>query len=160
MRPAPVRLIGDLEVWSVFLHEGPASSVVRALKFSGLAAAGRLVVESMAPMVAPGSVLVPVPRGWWRQTKFGIDTATFLAEALARTVGARVAPALAAPPWSRAHTGRPSSRRHSPSFILKQTVPPGSVLIDDVLTTGSTLLAAAALTGSKKALTFTSTGRD
>jgi predicted amidophosphoribosyltransferase len=45
-----------------------------------------------------------------------------------------------------------------PSFRLRMPTPAGAVLIDDVVTTGTTLVAASSTTGSRLAITFTASG--
>jgi predicted amidophosphoribosyltransferase len=117
------------------------------MKFEGLLRAAEWLAEHMVPLVeeAPG-ILVPVPRTGLRRVRYGIDTAFVLARAIGRLTGRPVRRALRAPIWSPRHTARASDRRGSPTFYGEEVGQTG-LLIDDVVTSGSTLIAAAQALG-------------
>lgn len=158
-RVAPRRLVGGLDVISAFVHDGPARRLVHHLKFGGIGAAAELMADLMAPMVGPCSALVPVPRSQWRRLRYGVDTGAVLADALGRRLGVPVVAGLSPSLTNRSHTGRPREGRSPPRFVCVSPVPGGAVLVDDVLTTGSTLLAAARSSGIVRAATFTVASR-
>ena len=85
--------------------------------------------------------VVPVPRAQLRSWRYGVDPALELARALAGP-GLVVATVLRAGWWWPGHTGRNVDGRRSPRFLPIGVVPSGSVLVDDVVTTGATLRAA------------------
>lgn len=137
-------LAGVGAVRSAFRHRGAARLLVHHLKYGGIVAAGALLAEAMAHHVPPGTVLVPVPRVGWRRLRYGVDPALELTRSLARITDAPVARPLVAPFLGRARAG--GVHGSSPRFRLGRPVPRLPVmLVDDVITTGSTLIEAARL---------------
>lgn len=163
LAPAAERLLADgLLIRAPFRHEGTARSLVRSLKYRGLLAAAEYFAERMAPLLRPSAVaVVPVPRALARRLRYGVDPAAELAAAIGRRTGLPVVAALQAPVWWPRHAGRGRERRRGVSFVDRLPAPSGAVLVDDVATTGATLLAArAALKGLPTlAVTATSVGR-
>jgi predicted amidophosphoribosyltransferase len=156
LSPAPARLVAGITVWSAYLHRGPAKHLVHALKFGGVEGAADVMARLLVDKVPSVSCLVPIPRSTARRIIYGVDAARTLAFSLRRLTGLAVVDALAASPMTRPHTGMAANRRPHPGFGRLRSVPVDALLVDDVVTTGSTLEAAAALTGSRLAMTFTS----
>ena len=111
-------------------------------KYRGSDRAGWILASALAGLIAPESVLVPVPRASWRSLRYGIDPAPDLAQRLQRLTGCVIASAFAAPAMAPKQAGRKRSERIPAP--LKVTMNPSSsvVLLDDVLTTGRTLASA------------------
>ena len=86
--------------------------------------------------------LVPVPRVLSRRVAYGIDQTAVLASVISEISGLPVVAALAAPVWTRRSAGKGRSERRIPRFERRTAVSQGAVLIDDVCTTGATLLGA------------------
>ena len=83
LRPAPERLLdGGIRVVAAFEHSGVARDLVLGLKYRGLTAFAELVAETLASRV-PALPIVPVPRTWSRQMRYGVDPAREIAIRLA-----------------------------------------------------------------------------
>lgn len=150
--PAPRLSPGGIVIVGAFRHAGEARSLVHRLKYHADLGAGRMLARAMAERFA-GVCLVPVPRATVRRLRYGIDPARWLAMEVGRLRGIPVVNPLAPGLWWRRHAGSPT--RLPPRLRLARTVPPGAVLVDDVVTSGTTLDAAASLTGAEVALVAT-----
>jgi len=155
---------------AVWLEDGPARNLVHALKYGGWRAAAPVLAERIAA-AAPArlrsvAALVPVPLGRARERERGYNQAALLAEALGRIAGVPVlAGALRRARETRSQTRlSPAERRRNVTgaFVAgadAARAPRGAAgtregsprldglavaLVDDVLTTGATLGAAAA----------------
>lgn len=161
LRVAPERFLPGVGVIRAgFLHQGVARHLVHVLKYRGVVAAAQVLAVAMSPLLDGDAVLVPVPRVTWRRLRYGVDPALELAVALATVTGRPLARMLAPPPWGRRRAGR--EHRSAPTFRLRASsagrgAGGRSILVDDVITTGSTLRSAAlTLGGCAGALTATS----
>lgn len=145
LRRAPDRPVSGVgAVRSAYLHAGPARSLVHHLKYRGVVAAARLLAEGMAELIPEGVVLVPVPRVTWRRVRYGVDPARELVTQLGQLGGHPVRRLLSPPVWGRARAG--GVHGFAPRFHLRGSLPASPVLlVDDVVTTGTTLAVAAAL---------------
>jgi predicted amidophosphoribosyltransferase len=155
---APDRYLpGGLVVKAAFLHTGPARALVHRLKYEGIRPAAELLatalVERWGPFPDP---LVPIPRAAIRVWRFGVDPALELAWAMAAISGAEVRTELRAPLWASQRAGRRGTDRRPPRFSTRR-VPTAGVLVDDVLTTGTTLCAAASALGAGPGLALVAT---
>lgn len=152
-------------VWALTPYAGPVRGVVVAWKDRGRADLTRPLVAAaergggrLAPALAPvagygGLHLVPVPTTPGARRRRGADLVRLLAEGWARgLVGAGV-PATVAPVLRRRRRAdqvglgaRARARNAAGSVTVRRAVPQGRVpgvvvLVDDVVTTGSTLAA-------------------
>jgi predicted amidophosphoribosyltransferase len=143
---------GGVVVVGAFRHAGEARSLVHRLKYHADLGAGRILARAMAARVE-GACLVPVPRATLRRLRYGIDPARWLAMEVGRLRGIPVVTGLVPGLWWRRHAG--AVIRVQPRLLPVRAVPAGAVLVDDVVTTGATLDAAAALTGATVALAAT-----
>lgn len=138
-----VRLGSGLLVRSLFVHEGPIRSAVHALKYRGADRIAVVLAPRLADLLpADTSALVPVPRALVRRIRYGIDPGRVLAHAVARAAGLPVVDVLRAPlhHQSQLRVRRAEGLR----FRSVMQAPRGAVVIDDVVTTGATITAAAA----------------
>jgi hypothetical protein len=144
-------------VYSAFAHLGTARLLVHRLKYGAQPAAAHLLAAGMVRVLpADAALLVPVPRARLRLWRYGVDPALELARALGRVAGLPVRRVLVASWWHRRRAGPAGAKRGTPRFRVRGSVPTGAVLVDDVVTTGATLQAAAmALGGPRPAVTAT-----
>ena len=143
-RPPDMVLGNGLLVVGGFVHEGPARRLVHSLKYRGVvAAAAPLAAAMVRRLPDSASMLVPVPRAWWRAMRYGVDPTAVLSAVVGRRSGLPVVQALAAPMWWRRHAGKRRVERAPVRFRQLSAVDAGAVLVDDVVTTGATVSAAA-----------------
>jgi ComF family protein len=153
--PAP----RPLSAWcAATLHEGGGAEWVRRFKYpargiAGLDGAAEAValalVQGLAPRVPGGApdLVVPVPLHPRRLRERGFSPAALLARTLAREVHVRVAPTLLTrvrDTRSQTELSRAERRRNVVGAFEPRAAAPARLwLVDDVVTTGSTLAEAA-----------------
>lgn len=133
----------------------PASGLVHALKYQGWRGVGVYMGREMARRaggrLAAGDVAVPIPTTPARLRRRGYNQAEVIATAFAGARGLEVAPALARPEATESQTALgPAARAANvqSSFKLRQEYQEELegrilILVDDVITTGATVCAAA-----------------
>lgn len=138
------------------MHEGAARTLVRRLKYEAVVAIAPFVAELVVHRVPSDTeALVPVARATARRIRYGVDPARELATALADRTGLPVVDALGPPLWARANAGHRRMDRRPPDFRKRRSVG-NALVVDDVMTTGTTIDAAATtLGGIVGALTVT-----
>lgn len=137
---------------SAWRFGGQLASAIRRLKFSGRTHVARAVAPLWSPLVAAaasdGGLVVPVPMHWRRRFMRGFDHAWHLALHVCADAG--LSPPV--PALRRIRHGPPQStldqahRRDNPRDAFAARYPVGGrsvVLVDDVVTTGATIAAAA-----------------
>ena len=133
-----------------FGYRAPVASLVQRFKFDGDLAAGRvlarLLAEQLAGMgAARPDLMIPVPLNWRRHWRRGFNQAELLCRDLSRHFGGLPwADALERSRATATQSELPADRRAGNvkgAFALGR-LPPGvrhAALVDDVMTTGSTL---------------------
>ena len=135
--------------WASAPHGGVARQLVGALKFRRLLPVAGLMAERIALLAPPpllAATVVPVPPAPLRLLSRGFDPAGELAAALAARTGAPLRDCL-----RRRGGGRQVGRRRAqrlgapPRIDAAEPAPARALLVDDVITTGATLSACAAV---------------
>ena len=130
--------------WSLFAYTGPARHLLVAIKYRnhrgvlpGLAAAAAALVDR------PVDVVTWVPTTTARRRVRGFDQSELLARRVAAELGRPCRRLLARDPGPP-QTGRPAAHRRRPTGFRPRRPCGGSILlVDDVVTTGSSLTTAA-----------------
>lgn len=146
-RPPPLT-----ETHAAFVYGFPLDRLVPRFKFHNDLVAGRLLSELMAEglcVLPKPAALVPVPLHDSRLRQRGYDQALELAKPLARALRIPLVPQMlvrtrATAPQSELDAGaRQRNLRRAFEVRAEATLPDHVALIDDVMTTGATLQAAA-----------------
>jgi ComF family protein len=125
-----------------FLYEGPVSRAIKAMKFSGWHTLARYLGDAMAAVVdGPADAVTWVPLSRRRRARRGFDQAELLARAVGRKMGLPPVGTLRRVRDTRAQARLTAADRRSAlrgAFGVVRAPPPRVLLVDDVLTTGST----------------------
>ena len=156
MPPERLETVVDVHIQAAvapFWYEGAAAALVKALKYGGDRTAALPLAEGMATAYAAtealreAQVLVPVPVHYRRLRRRGYNQAEVLAAALCELVGARLSPdALVRLHHKRSQVGMGHAARRAniagafavSTAGLRAVRGKTVLLVDDVLTTGST----------------------
>lgn len=156
LTPAPEKHLGGILVRAAHVHEAAARRLVHRLKYQAIESAARPLARAMAPLLPDLTrCLVPVPRVVARRWRYGVDPGVTVTAALARLTGLPVVLALRPAFWVARRAGPAGGHRGLPRFTLVRDPGSGAVLIDDVVTTGTTLRAAGRVAGAHHAVTAT-----
>jgi hypothetical protein len=130
---------------SLFAYEGRGRTVVVSLKYRNRRDAAAVLGRGMAALVEPSDIDVVTwaPTTGARRARRGYDQSRLLARAVARALH-RPCRRLLRRTGGAAQTGRAlDDRLIGPSFAVVATPPARVLVVDDVVTTGSTLCAVA-----------------
>jgi ComF family protein len=132
-----------------FLYRGPVARAVKGMKFSGWHALGPLFAGAIAAMSGhAGDVVTWVPLSRRRMARRGFDQAEVLARAVAPLLGLPIRGLLNRArdvPAQARRGGRDRRTALAGAFTPAGSSPRRVLLVDDVVTTGSTAAACAAV---------------
>lgn len=144
---------------ALLAYEGSGRELVARIKYrnnrAALAGLGRAMASLLPPPTGGPLLLTWAPTTPERRRERGFDQAELLARAVGRRVGARPLPLLRRG-RGRPQTGRTRAERYlGPTFEAVRPVRGAVVVVDDVVTSGATLSAAAEALRSAGAATVT-----
>ena len=136
--------------YSPFLYEGAVADLIRALKFNHRLHVARLLGTLLGRWLQPAlhtrpALIVPVPMHRRRLGERGFNQALELARFVGRTLDLPVAvdavERVRATPSQVGLKRRERERNLRNAFAVRRALPPGAtlLLVDDVMTTGTTL---------------------
>jgi ComF family protein len=144
---------GGVPTWAPLAYDGAARALVGGLKFRGAAGladslAAPIAAGAPTGWLSPPAELVPVPLHAARRRRRGFNQAERLAAALAGRTGLCVSDSLERSGARTTQVGRGRGERLAGApgrFVVAGPPPARAVLVDDVITTGATLAACAAV---------------
>ncbi len=150
---ADLRAVGEMAppeplsgLWAVFAYTGPGRELLAKLKYRNQRSSVKWLASAMGNALPAGLLAEAVtwaPTSPQRRRRRGFDQAELLARALGRDIGLPAFPLLKRVD-AAGQTGRSRSQRFcAPAFAARRSPPPAVLLVDDVITTGATLQAAA-----------------
>jgi predicted amidophosphoribosyltransferase len=131
---------------ALLTFDGDGARVLRSLKYANGRGVVRRLADGMALLIDPGwtDVVTWAPTSAEHRYRRGYDQAEVLARAMARRLGVPCREVIRRDPTSVAQTGRSrADRLHGPEFLAVRRVRGNVLIVDDVVTTGATLTAAA-----------------
>jgi ComF family protein len=152
LTPSAARRLDDVPLLVAGSYVPPLSTAIVRFKYEGRAELSRALASLVAPALGAlelprGTTLVPVPLHPRRLATRGYNQAALLAQELSRHTALRCEPRLLK---RRRETERQVGKSRalrltnaSDAFELRQSGPASVVLVDDVVTTGSTVRACA-----------------
>ncbi len=148
MFPDGVRMAGDIKVFTAFHHSGVVREMILRFKFGGerylASELAKLSLDSWPEIPGSDDTLFPVPVSSARRRERGYNQAALLASAVARETGSIVKKPLARSGGESQIKVRGPDRTENVKgkfSVLKGIEHTGRAwLIDDVMTTGSTII--------------------
>lgn len=133
---------------AAFEHTGAAVTLVHHLKYRAFVTYARSTAQLLSELTHPAP-LVPIPRAWSRRYKHGLDPAFEIARWLGRFWSEPVIDILSRP----LHTQRRAGGDHDTPvsrFRVNGSVPKPVYVVDDVVTSGATVLEAIRAIGPRR----------
>lgn len=125
-------------------YDDEARAVLTSLKNGSHRRLVTVLADGLAALLPPTPVVITwAPTGLQRRRQRGFDQAELLARAVARRARLDCVPLLARLPGPPQVGRTAGERRRHPGFRVTGSVPAAVLVVDDVATTGATLVSAA-----------------
>jgi len=140
------------QCWSYGLHEGRLRDLIHLFKYSSMRPLASVFGQWLAaayPRMERFDALVPMPLHWWKRLRRGFNQSELLTRELSHRIGVPVLRVARRRRATAAQTGlSPAQRRENVRGAFEVPHPAAvrglsMLLVDDVLTTGSTVNACA-----------------
>lgn len=148
-----VKSLGIAKALAIFIYSDRVKKLMKAFKYDGFTKVGKFFAELLAHKIQTrkdlfkeDAIIVPIPTNIARIRERGFDHTEFLSKELSKITGIEYKKLLFRPRYSESQTKSKDRWENVKEVFLALNIPEYKnkqiILIDDVITTGSTMLSA------------------